>query len=29
MRDLAKSGDGWRVPPNPTPPDTPQAISPG
>jgi pimeloyl-ACP methyl ester carboxylesterase len=23
MRDLAKSGDGWRVPPNPTPPDTP------
>ncbi len=25
MRDLAKSGDGWRVPPNPTPPDTPQA----
>ncbi len=24
MRDLAKSGDGWRVPPNPTPPDTPQ-----
>ena len=22
---LAKSGDGWRVPPNPTPPDTPQA----
>jgi len=25
MRELAKSGDGWRVPPNPTPPDTPQA----
>jgi pimeloyl-ACP methyl ester carboxylesterase len=25
MRDRAKSGDGWRVPPNPTPPDTPQA----
>jgi hypothetical protein len=25
MRDLAKSGDGWRVPPNPTPPDTPAA----
>jgi pimeloyl-ACP methyl ester carboxylesterase len=23
MRDVAKSGDGWRVPPNPTPPDTP------
>jgi pimeloyl-ACP methyl ester carboxylesterase len=23
MRDRAKSGDGWRVPPNPTPPDTP------
>jgi pimeloyl-ACP methyl ester carboxylesterase len=22
MRDLAQSGDGWRVPPNPTPPDT-------
>jgi pimeloyl-ACP methyl ester carboxylesterase len=22
MRDRAKSGDGWRVPPNPTPPDT-------
>ena len=22
MRDLAKTGDGWRVPPNPTPPDT-------
>ena len=22
MRDLRKSGDGWRVPPNPTPPDT-------
>ncbi len=25
MRDRAKSGDGWRVPPNPTPPDTPRA----
>jgi pimeloyl-ACP methyl ester carboxylesterase len=25
MRQLAKSGDGWRVPPNPTPPDTPPA----
>jgi pimeloyl-ACP methyl ester carboxylesterase len=25
MHDGAKSGDGWRVPPNPTPPDTPQA----
>jgi pimeloyl-ACP methyl ester carboxylesterase len=25
MRDRVKSGDGWRVPPNPTPPDTPQA----
>ena len=25
MQELAKSGDGWRVPPNPTPPDTPQA----
>jgi pimeloyl-ACP methyl ester carboxylesterase len=25
MRDRAKSGDGWRVPPNPTPTDTPQA----
>ena len=25
MLELAKSGDGWRVPPNPTPPDTPQA----
>jgi pimeloyl-ACP methyl ester carboxylesterase len=25
MRELAKSGDGWRVPPNPTPPDTPEA----
>ncbi len=23
MQQLAKSGDGWRVPPNPTPPDTP------
>ncbi len=23
MRDAAKSGDDWRVPPNPTPPDTP------
>ena len=22
MRELAKTGDGWRVPPNPTPPDT-------
>jgi pimeloyl-ACP methyl ester carboxylesterase len=25
MQELAKSGDGWRVPPNPTPPDTPPA----
>jgi pimeloyl-ACP methyl ester carboxylesterase len=25
MRKLAETGDGWRVPPNPTPPDTPQA----
>jgi len=25
MQDAAKSGDGWRVPPNPTPPDTSQA----
>ncbi len=25
MRELAKDGDGWRVPPNPTPPDTPPA----
>jgi hypothetical protein len=25
MRDLARSGDGWRVPPNPTPPDTSEA----
>jgi pimeloyl-ACP methyl ester carboxylesterase len=25
MQDLAKTGDGWRVPPNPTPPDTPPA----
>jgi pimeloyl-ACP methyl ester carboxylesterase len=25
MLELAKAGDGWRVPPNPTPPDTPQA----
>ena len=25
MPELAKSGDGWRVPPNPTPPDTPPA----
>jgi len=25
MRELAKAGDGYRVPPNPTPPDTPQA----
>src|SRR5260370_7100948 len=24
-QELAKSGDGWRVPPNPTPPDTPPA----
>ena len=24
MQELAKTGDGWRVPPNPTPPDTPQ-----
>ncbi|HEY4985375.1 MAG TPA: alpha/beta hydrolase [Bradyrhizobium sp.] len=23
MRELAQAGDGWRVPPNPTPPDTP------
>jgi pimeloyl-ACP methyl ester carboxylesterase len=23
MREMATSGDGWRVPPNPTPPDTP------
>ena len=23
MRELAKAGDGWRVPPNPVPPDTP------
>src|SRR6201989_2214629 len=23
MRGLVQSGDGWRVPPNPTPPDTP------
>src|SRR4051812_511536 len=23
MREAAQSGDGWRVPPNPTPPDTP------
>jgi pimeloyl-ACP methyl ester carboxylesterase len=23
MRDAAKAGDGWRIPPNPTPPDTP------
>jgi hypothetical protein len=22
MLELAKSGDGWRIPPNPTPPDT-------
>ena len=22
MQELAKTGDGWRVPPNPTPPDT-------
>jgi pimeloyl-ACP methyl ester carboxylesterase len=25
MEELAKDGDGWRVPPNPTPPDTPPA----
>jgi pimeloyl-ACP methyl ester carboxylesterase len=25
VEDLASSGDGWRVPPNPTPPDTPPA----
>ncbi len=25
MREAAKSGNGWRVPPNPTPPDTPAA----
>jgi len=25
MEELAKEGDGWRVPPNPTPPDTPPA----
>jgi pimeloyl-ACP methyl ester carboxylesterase len=25
MQELAKSGDGWRAPPNPTPPDTPPA----
>jgi len=25
MQELARSGDGWRVPPNPTPPDTPAA----
>jgi pimeloyl-ACP methyl ester carboxylesterase len=25
MQELAKSGDGWRVPPNPTPSDTPRA----
>jgi pimeloyl-ACP methyl ester carboxylesterase len=25
MRELAKAGDGYRVPPNPTPPDTPPA----
>jgi pimeloyl-ACP methyl ester carboxylesterase len=25
MQELAKAGDGYRVPPNPTPPDTPQA----
>jgi pimeloyl-ACP methyl ester carboxylesterase len=25
MRQLAQAGDGWRVPPNPTPPDTPPA----
>jgi hypothetical protein len=25
MRDRVKAGDGWRVPPNPTPPDTSEA----
>jgi len=25
QQELSKSGDGWRVPPNPTPPDTPPA----
>ena len=25
MQELARSGDGYRVPPNPTPPDTPEA----
>jgi pimeloyl-ACP methyl ester carboxylesterase len=25
MEELSKTGDGWRVPPNPTPPDTPPA----
>ena len=25
MREMAKSGDGWRIPPNPTPSDTPPA----
>jgi pimeloyl-ACP methyl ester carboxylesterase len=25
MQELSKTGDGWRVPPNPTPPDTPPA----
>jgi pimeloyl-ACP methyl ester carboxylesterase len=25
MQELARTGDGWRVPPNPPPPDTPQA----
>jgi len=25
MHELSKTGDGWRVPPNPTPPDTPPA----
>jgi pimeloyl-ACP methyl ester carboxylesterase len=25
MQELVKAGNGWRVPPNPTPPDTPQA----
>jgi pimeloyl-ACP methyl ester carboxylesterase len=25
MQELARAGDGWRVPPNPTPPDTPPA----
>jgi pimeloyl-ACP methyl ester carboxylesterase len=25
MQELSETGDGWRVPPNPTPPDTPAA----